>query len=94
MQEMQWPDGGLTKEFFTDKEMKAGDMEKSRKQLEALGAKINRVAYVMVPKYKPHQGKKECERRAMRKYVSGDAPIPRTVELAMLYLSEHKESPK
>lgn len=63
MQEMQWPDGGLTKEFFTDKEMKRGDMEKSRKQLEALGAKVNRVAYITEPKYKPHQGKKECDRR-------------------------------
>jgi uncharacterized protein (DUF305 family) len=61
MQEMQWPDGGLTKEFFTDKEMKSGDMEKSRKQLEALGAKLNRVAYVT--KYVPHQGAKEMARR-------------------------------
>ena len=61
MQEMQWPDGGLTKEFFSDKEMKRGDMEKSRKQLEALGAKVNRVAYVT--KYQPHQGAKEMARR-------------------------------
>lgn len=34
----------------------------------------------------------EINERTMRKYVSGDAPIPRTVELAMLYLNEHKES--
>jgi hypothetical protein len=61
MQEMQWPDGGLTKEFFSDKEMKRGDMEKSRKQMEALGAKLNRVAYVT--KYQPHQGSKEMARR-------------------------------
>jgi hypothetical protein len=61
MQEMQWPDGGLTKEFFSEKEMKRGDMEKSRKQLEALGAKVNRVAYVT--KYQPHQGAKEMARR-------------------------------
>lgn len=63
MQEMQWPDGGLTKEFFTEKEMKAGDMDKSRKQLEALGAKLNRVAYVTESKYTPHQGSKEMARR-------------------------------
>jgi uncharacterized protein YfdQ (DUF2303 family) len=61
MQEMQWPDGGLTKEFFSEKEMKRGDMEKSRKQLESLGAKFNRVAYVT--KYVPHQGSKEMARR-------------------------------
>jgi hypothetical protein len=62
MQEMQWPDGGLTQEFFSDKERKRGDMEKSRKQMEALGAKLNRVAYVT--KYEPHQGAKEMARSA------------------------------
>jgi hypothetical protein len=36
-------------------------MEKSRKQMEALGAKLNRVAYVT--KYEPHQGAKEIARR-------------------------------
>lgn len=61
MQEMQWPDGGLTKEFFTDAERKRGDMEKSRKQLEAMGAKLNRVAFVT--ERLPHQGAKEMARR-------------------------------
>jgi plasmid maintenance system antidote protein VapI len=29
----------------------------------------------------------EINERTMRKYVSGDSPIPKTVELALLYLS-------
>jgi plasmid maintenance system antidote protein VapI len=29
----------------------------------------------------------EINERTMRKYIAGDAPIPKTVELAMLYLS-------
>jgi hypothetical protein len=28
----------------------------------------------------------EINERTMRKYVSGDSPIPKTVELALLYL--------
>ena len=61
MQEMQWPDGKLTKEFFSDKEVRHGDVEKSRKQLGAIGVKFKRVAYV---KYMPHQGAKEVARRS------------------------------
>jgi len=31
----------------------------------------------------------EINERTMRKYVAGDAPIPKTVELALLYLASH-----
>lgn len=29
----------------------------------------------------------EINERTMRKYVSGDSPVPKTVELALLYLA-------
>lgn len=32
----------------------------------------------------------EINERTMRKYVAGDTKIPKTVELAMLYLANHE----
>lgn len=68
MQEMQHPNGTISREFFTDSELKAGRMEERRRKLEAQGYKLNRVAYISKPKEnprypKPHQGGKEIERR-------------------------------
>lgn len=74
MQEMQHPDGTISREFFTDKERKAGKMEKRRRELEAKGYEFNRVAYLMThaylmrkyedrSKYQPHQGQREIARR-------------------------------
>ncbi len=68
MQEMQHPDGTLSREFFTDEERKLGQMEKRRKELEGEGYKLNRIAYITRSnsKYQPHQGKAEMARRARR----------------------------
>jgi plasmid maintenance system antidote protein VapI len=33
----------------------------------------------------------EINERTMRKYVSGDYPIPKTVELALLYLASQSQ---
>lgn len=86
MQEMQHPDGTLSREFFTDAERKAGKMEKRRRELESKGFEFNRVAYLMtrdyvrrkfaVPtsKYMPHQGKQECARRVRQ--MKRDGLIP------------------
>lgn len=74
MQEMQHPDGTVSREFFTDAERKAGKMEKRRQELEAKGYEFNRVAYLMTraylmrkyenrSKYQPHQGQREIARR-------------------------------
>jgi len=68
MQEMQLPDGTISREFFTDEERKLGAMQKRRQELEAQGYTFSRVAYIMKSrsKYQPHQGKAEMERRARR----------------------------
>jgi len=68
MQEMQLPDGTISREFFTDEERKRGAMQKRRQELEAQGYTFSRVAYIMKSrsKYQPHQGKGEMERRARR----------------------------
>jgi hypothetical protein len=68
MQEMQLPDGTISREFFTDEEHKRGVMEKRRKELEAQGYRFERVAYIVErrSKYEPHQGKGEMARRARR----------------------------
>lgn len=68
MQEMQHPDGAISREFFTDAELKAGRMEERRRKLEAQGYKLNRVAYITKPQENPrypvpHQGAQEIERR-------------------------------
>jgi len=71
MQEMQHPDGAISREFFTDEELKAGKMEERRRQLEAEGYQFNRTAYITKPKENPrypvpHQGAQEIERRRKR----------------------------
>lgn len=68
MQEMQHPDGTLSREFFTDEERKRGEMQRRRKELEGEGYKLNRIAYITKSnsKYEPHQGKAEMARRARR----------------------------
>jgi len=64
MQEMQHPDGTVSREFFSDAELKRGDMARRRKELEKQGYSITRVAYIMKKsRYMPHIGKQECERR-------------------------------
>ena len=64
MQEMQHPDGTISREFFTDAEIRRGTMAKRRHELQAQGYSITRVAYILKPsKYLPHQGKKEMARR-------------------------------
>jgi plasmid maintenance system antidote protein VapI len=34
----------------------------------------------------------EINERSMRRYCSGEQPVPKTVELAVLYLAEHPEA--
>ena len=64
MQEMQHPDGTVSREFFSDAELKRGDMQKRRKALESQGYTLTRVAYIMKQgKYMPHQGTGEIARR-------------------------------
>lgn len=72
MQEMQHPDGTISREFFTDAERTRGDMQRRRKQLGAQGYSVTRVAYIVKQgKYRPHQGTKEIARRA--KQIARDA---------------------
>lgn len=70
MQEMQHPDGTISREFFTDGELKEGRMAERRRKLEAQGYKLSRVAYIRSAvdrsKYVPHQGAQEIERRRKR----------------------------
>ena len=64
MQEMQHPDGTVSREFFTDAELKAGKMAERRKELQAQGFTPTRVAYIVKQgKYEPHQGAGEIARR-------------------------------
>lgn len=64
MQEMQHPNGTVSREFFTDAELKRGDMEKRKKELQAQGFTPTRVAYIVKQgKYEPHQGSGEIARR-------------------------------
>lgn len=65
MQEMQHPDGTISREFFSDAELKAGRMAQRRKELQAQGYSVTRVAYIVKQgKYQPHQGAGEIARRA------------------------------
>lgn len=64
MQEMQHPDGTVSREFFSDLEMKEGKMAKRRRELQAQGFTPTRVAYILKRgKYEPHQGSGEIARR-------------------------------
>lgn len=64
MQEMQHPDGTVSREFFSDLERKEGKMATRRKELEAQGYSVTRVAYIAKQgKYEPHQGAGEIARR-------------------------------
>lgn len=64
MQEMQHPDGTISREFFTDDEMKRGKMRERRRELQAQGYTVTRIAYIMKPsRYMPHQGSGEIARR-------------------------------
>lgn len=64
MQEMQHPDGTVSREFFSDLELKEGKMAKRRKELQAQGYSVTRVAYIAKQgKYEPHQGPGEIGRR-------------------------------
>lgn len=67
MQEMNHPDGTISREFFTEAELRRGKMQARRRELEAQGFTFGRVAYLMKKtKYEPHQGKKEIARRLAR----------------------------
>ena len=68
MQEMNHPDGTVSREFFSELEMKAGKMEQRRKALEAQGFKYNRVAFISTNKFEPHNGSKEMARRRRQMY--------------------------
>ncbi len=64
MQEMQHPDGTVSREFFSDLERKEGKMARRRKELQAQGYSVTRVAYIVKQgKYEPHQGSAEMARR-------------------------------
>jgi hypothetical protein len=65
MQEMQHPDGTISREFFTDTEMRRGKILARRKELEAQGYTFGRIAYIEKKrsKYEPHQGSQEMARR-------------------------------
>lgn len=64
MQEMQHPDGTISREFFSDKELKAGRMAQRRRELQAQGYSVTRIAYIVKQgKYTPHQGPREMARR-------------------------------
>lgn len=64
MQEMQHPDGTVSREFFTDSEFLRGKMAQRREELKKQGYSVTRVAYVMKKgKYEPHQGSGEIARR-------------------------------
>jgi len=75
MQEMQHPDGTISREFFSDLERKQGKMAKRRRELQAQGYSVTRVAYIMKKgKYMPHQGKQECARRVRQMQRDGVLP--------------------
>lgn len=63
MQEMQFPDGRLSREFFSDREVLDGTAKRRRKELESQGATFLRMVWVDRNKYMPHQSKKETARR-------------------------------
>lgn len=64
MQEMQHPDGTVSREFFSDAERKQGKMATRRRELQAQGYSVTRVAYIAKRgKYEPHQGAGEIARR-------------------------------
>lgn len=64
MQEMQHPDGTVSREFFTDDELKRGRMAERRRELQAKGYTLGRIAYIVKQgKYQPHQGTGEAARR-------------------------------
>lgn len=55
-----------------------------RKFLEKMGWPQTRTAEAL-----------DIDHRTMRRYVSGDKPVPKAVELALKYLAEHpEEGPK
>jgi len=82
MQEMQHPDGTVSREFFSDAELKRGEMHKRRKELEKQGYSVTRVAYIMKQgRYMPHIGKQECERR-LRQIQRDEAKRAKTAEVA------------
>jgi hypothetical protein len=65
MQEMQHPNGAISREFFTDAELKRGEMKRRRRELESEGYTFSRIAYIVKPnKFTAHQGKGEIARRA------------------------------
>lgn len=64
MQEMQLPDGTISREFFSDDELKRGRMAERRRELQKQGYSVTRVAYIVkAGKYQPHQGSGEIARR-------------------------------
>lgn len=64
MQEMQHPNGDISREFFTDAELKRGKMAERRRELQKQGYSVTRVAYIVkAGKYQPHQGSGEIARR-------------------------------
>ena len=64
MQEMQHPDGTISREFFTDAELRRGKMRERREALQKQGYLVTRIAYIVKQgKYEPHQGAGEIARR-------------------------------
>jgi len=63
MQEMQYPNGALLRELFTEQEVKDGAAQRRRELLEKQGLVFRSLAEVPTSKYFPHQGNKEVQRR-------------------------------
>lgn len=75
MQEMQYPNGQLHQELFTEKQVKDGTAAKRRALLEQQGLVFRSLKDVPASKYLPHQGNKEVQRR-VKQILAAAAKAP------------------